>query len=58
MPICAVGPATGLGTSFVQALTNKLVAHIDIENANPGTSVSIAHSQIVVAKPSDDKQAV
>jgi len=39
----------GLGTSIVQALARQLQAHIKVADGNPGTSVSITHSEIASA---------
>ncbi len=47
------GPAAtkpGLGTSIVQALTAQLHATADIADANPGTAISIAHTQIAAVR--------
>jgi two-component system, sensor histidine kinase PdtaS len=38
--------AAGLGTSIVQALTAQLRAVVKVSAANPGTIVSVAHTQI------------
>jgi two-component sensor histidine kinase len=49
----AADPATakpGLGTSIVHALTRQLQAVIRVADANPGTAVSIAHTQIAVVQ--------
>jgi two-component sensor histidine kinase len=58
----AVDPTTakaGLGTSIVQALTRQLQAVIRVADANPGTAVSVAHTQLAavqnaVARPADN----
>jgi two-component sensor histidine kinase len=46
MPTGAVHAKPGLGTSIVQALTSQLRAVATTTDANPGTAVSIAHTQI------------
>jgi len=52
MPKGAETPKAGLGTSIVQALTQQLRAHIEVADSNPGTSVSVFHSEIVAADSS------
>jgi two-component sensor histidine kinase len=46
MPAGAMHAKPGLGTSIVQALTSQLQAVVAITDANPGTAISIAHTQI------------
>jgi len=46
MPADAASAKPGLGTSIVQALTKQLQAVIKVTDARPGTSVSVAHTQI------------
>jgi two-component sensor histidine kinase len=46
MPADGAGSKPGLGTSIVQALTSQLQAHVKISDANPGTIVSVEHTQI------------
>ncbi len=46
MPADTTAAKPGLGTSIVQALTAQLQAQVKISDANPGTIVSIAHTQI------------
>jgi two-component sensor histidine kinase len=49
----AVDPTSvkaGLGTSIVYALTRQLQAVIRVADANPGTAVSIAHTQITAVQ--------
>jgi len=58
MPAGAASGPHGLGTTIVQALTKKLDAHIKIEDAKPGTSVSIAHTQIAAVQSESADQAV
>ncbi len=50
MPADGALAKPGLGTSIVQALTAQLQAHVRISGANPGTLVSIAHTQIVAVQ--------
>jgi two-component sensor histidine kinase len=40
----------GLGTSIVEALAAQLQAEVQIGNARPGTTVEIAHSDLVVVR--------
>ena len=42
----AAAAKNGLGTTIVQALAQQLHASVDIAPANPGTKVSIEHTQI------------
>jgi two-component sensor histidine kinase len=49
MPADAAHAKAGLGTSIVQALTRQLNASIKVVDANPGTAVSVAHTQIAIA---------
>jgi two-component system, sensor histidine kinase PdtaS len=46
MPADAANAKPGLGTSIVSALTTQMHAIVTVANANPGTAVSIAHTQI------------
>ena len=46
MPKAVADAKPGLGTSIVQALTAQLHGIIKVSDANPGTVVSIAHTQI------------
>jgi two-component sensor histidine kinase len=46
----AANTKAGLGTSIVQALTRQLQAEIGVANANPGTAVTIAHTQIAAVQ--------
>jgi len=41
----------GLGTSIVEALAGQLQAEVQIGNADPGTTVEIAHSDLAVVPP-------
>jgi len=50
MPADGARAKSGLGTNIVQALTNQLQAHVKISGANPGTTVSIAHTQIAAVQ--------
>jgi len=45
----------GLGTSIVQALAKQMKADIKVADANPGTAVSIARTQIGVVQGTDSK---
>jgi two-component sensor histidine kinase len=48
MPSDAAIAKPGLGTNIVHALTAQLHASIRVADANPGTAVSIAHTQIAI----------
>ena len=50
MPTDGARAKPGLGTNIVQALTSQLQAHVKISDANPGTIVSIAHTQIAAVQ--------
>ena len=58
MPADATSAKPGLGTSIVQALTGQLQAHVKISDANPGTTVSIAHTQIAAVQSAGANAAV
>lgn len=45
MPSAPESTAPGLGTSIVRALAQQLHARVEITDANPGTTVSIARNQ-------------
>jgi two-component sensor histidine kinase len=49
-----MGPAhlatkAGLGTIIVEALSKTLLAHVDISDAKPGTTVSIVHNRVALS---------
>jgi two-component sensor histidine kinase len=46
MPADDTDAKPGLGTSIVQALTSQLQSEVKVSGANPGTIVSVVHSQI------------
>lgn len=48
----------GLGSNIVQALTSQLQAHIKISDAKPGTTVSVAHTQIAAVQSTDAISAI
>jgi two-component sensor histidine kinase len=50
MPADSASAKPGLGTSIVQALTAQLHAHVAVSNANPGTAVSVVHTQIAAVR--------
>jgi two-component sensor histidine kinase len=50
MPADAAAAKPGLGTSIVQALTTQLHALVTVANANPGTTVSVSHTQIAAVR--------
>ena len=50
MPRDAASAKAGLGTSIIQALSAQLNAVIRIADANPGTAVTIAHTQIAAVR--------
>jgi two-component sensor histidine kinase len=55
-------PASGLGTSIIQALARQQKARVSIEDMHPGTKVSIGHTALIAANidmdPSVMDQAV
>jgi two-component sensor histidine kinase len=53
----ATSTKAGLGTSIVQALTRQLQAAIRVSDANPGTAVTIAHTQIAAVQNATAMQA-
>ena len=48
MPKSAAKP--GLGTSIIQALSAQLHGVIKVSSTNPGTAVSIAHTQLALVR--------
>jgi two-component sensor histidine kinase len=46
MPVDGTNAKPGLGTSIVQALASQLHALIKVSDANPGTMVSVARTQV------------
>lgn len=55
MPAKGEAVEAGLGTSIVEALASKLRAHVMIDDAKPGTAVSIVRS---LADPAPPKKSV
>ncbi len=53
MPPDAANVKAGLGTSIIQALSAQLNAVIGVTDANPGTTVSITHTQIAAVRSID-----
>jgi two-component sensor histidine kinase len=55
------GPAAtkpGLGTGIIEALTRQLDAQIEVDDAKPGTAVSIMHTGTAqIAKPIPSRAA-
>ena len=47
-------PKPGLGTSIVHALSAQLNGVIKVTDANPGTAVSIVHTQIALVRSAND----
>jgi two-component system, sensor histidine kinase PdtaS len=45
MPKDALSAKSGLGTSIVQALSAQLQADLKVSDANPGTVISVAHTE-------------
>jgi two-component sensor histidine kinase len=45
MPGTPKDARAGLGTSLVEALANQLQAGVHVTDANPGTAVSIVHTE-------------
>jgi two-component system, sensor histidine kinase PdtaS len=50
MPGDAVAAKPGLGTSIIEALAKQLQAAIKVDDADPGTAVSVAHMQIAAVQ--------
>ena len=50
MPTGPAAAKPGLGTSIVQALTQQLEAQVEIDDAKPGTAVSVVHTAIIAAQ--------
>jgi len=55
MPTDPGAARAGLGTSIVEALARQLSAHVQVANVNPGTKVSIVHSQIAAVETEADR---
>jgi two-component sensor histidine kinase len=58
MPLDSGSAKPGLGTSIVEALANQLSAQVRISGANPGTTVSIIHTQIAAVADEPAEAAV
>jgi two-component sensor histidine kinase len=54
MPADPLQVRAGLGTSIVEALARQLQASVDVAPANPGTRVSVTHTQIALVAEYDD----
>jgi two-component sensor histidine kinase len=64
LPLTSLKPATtsrpkkpakpGLGISIVQALSAQLHGVVTVADANPGTSVSIAHTHVAALRSVND----
>jgi two-component system, sensor histidine kinase PdtaS len=50
MPADAAAAKPGLGTGIIEALAKQLRAVIKVNGANPGTAVSLAHTQIAAVQ--------
>jgi len=50
MPINSADAKPGLGTSIVHALSKQLLAVVKVTDTNPGTAVTIAHTQIAAVE--------
>jgi two-component sensor histidine kinase len=48
MPLASERGKPGLGTSIVEALAKRLDAEVRVAGANPGTTVSIVHTQLAL----------
>jgi two-component sensor histidine kinase len=48
MPTGGAKAKPGLGTGIVEALAKQLEARIQVKDANPGTEVRVAHTQIAI----------
>jgi two-component sensor histidine kinase len=58
MPAVASATKPGLGTGIIEALTRQLDAQIEVDDAKPGTAVSIVHTGIAQsAKPIPSRAA-
>jgi two-component sensor histidine kinase len=49
MPDEAINTKSGLGTSIIQALSQKLQAVVTVTDGEPGTFVSVSHAQMAVS---------
>lgn len=49
MPVDTINAKPGLGTSIIQALSQQLQAVVTVTSSNPGTFVSVAHTQRAAA---------
>lgn len=45
---------SGLGSSIVQALAKQLRARIKVEDAKPGTAVSVVHTHLTAVNDEED----
>ena len=54
MPAASGGDKPGLGTNIVEGLAKRLDAKVKIAEANPGTTVSIVHTQIAAVPVARD----
>ena len=57
MPSTPANQPGGLGTSIVEALSRQLHARVKVADANPGTRVSVTHTQIAAVESETDGQA-
>jgi two-component sensor histidine kinase len=58
MPAITTPAKAGLGTSIVEALARQLQARVDVEDARPGVTVSIVHTQIAAVEDEVAERAV
>jgi len=58
MPDDPAGATPGLGTSIVEALARQLNARVHVGDAQPGTDVSIIHTQIAIVEDEPAEAAV
>jgi two-component system, sensor histidine kinase PdtaS len=58
MPADPATATPGLGTSIVEALAKQLHAHVKVADAQPGTDVSVIHTQISAVKDEPAEAAV
>jgi two-component sensor histidine kinase len=58
MPAGPVRATVGLGTSIVEALATQLRARVHVASANPGTNVSVIHTQIAVVDSKPQRAAI
>ena len=58
MPNDPARATPGLGTSIVEALAKQLLTHVKVADAQPGTDVSVVHTQIAAGEEEPVQAAV